>query len=113
MSAQIIPFRKVAKPRARRPYRKPSPDRQRRRDDYYRAFAERLRFARAQLGISEQEAAAGFGVTVKTYRGYEAGKRQQTGDGGWVDFADTFGVSLNWFASCRDGEPPRFRLRAV
>jgi hypothetical protein len=52
MSAEIIPLQKVAKPRARRPYRKPSPDRQRRRDDYYRAFAERLRFARAQLGNS-------------------------------------------------------------
>lgn len=75
MSAQIIPLRKVAKRPARRgPYKKRSPERQKHRDEFYRAFAERLRFARAQLGISEQEAAYAFGVTVRTYRGYEAGK---------------------------------------
>jgi ribosome-binding protein aMBF1 (putative translation factor) len=119
MSAQIIPLRKVAKRPARRgPYKKPSPERQKRRDDFYRAFAERLRFARAQLGISEQEAAAAFGVTVRTYRRYEAGKPAigaQTANNGFADFAGTFGLSLLWLWGHKDGEAeaPRFRLRAV
>jgi ribosome-binding protein aMBF1 (putative translation factor) len=71
MTAQIIPLRKVAKPRARRrPYRKHW---RRRRYELYRAFGRRLQYVRHQLGISEQEAAAAFGVRVKTYRRYEAG----------------------------------------
>jgi transcriptional regulator with XRE-family HTH domain len=53
---------------------------------------------RHQLGISEQEAAAAFGVTVRTYRRYEAGKPALEGYG---DFADAFGVSLNWLVGCK------------
>jgi ribosome-binding protein aMBF1 (putative translation factor) len=104
MTAQIIPLRKVAKPRARRgPYRK---YRQRRRYEFYRAFGRRLRYARHQLGISEQAAAEAFDVTVRTYRRYEAGK--PTG-GGYADFADTFGVSLEWLVGCKGAaaEAPR------
>jgi hypothetical protein len=108
MTAQIIPLRKVVKRRG--PYRKPSPERQKRRDDFNRAFGERLRFARAQLNISEQEAAYAFGVTVRTYRRYEAGKPWERST--WVDFADTFGVSTDWLIS-GEGTAPRFRLRAV
>jgi ribosome-binding protein aMBF1 (putative translation factor) len=112
MTAQIIPLRKVAKLRG--PYRKRSPEQQKRRDDYHRAVGERLRFARAQLGISEEEAAYAFGVTVRTYRRYEAAKL-----GSWInglaDFTDTFGVSPNWLVGCEgtEAEAPRFRLRAV
>jgi DNA-binding XRE family transcriptional regulator len=117
MSAQIIPLRKVAKPRGPRgPYKKPSPEQQTRRDDYYRAFAGRLRYARAQLGISEQEAAYAFDVTVRTYRRYEAGKPAccfTRSHAGLADFADTFGLSLAWLYGCKDAEAPRFRLRAV
>jgi hypothetical protein len=117
MSAQIIPLRKVAKPRGPRgPYKKPSPERQKRQDDFYRAFGERLQYARAQLGISEEEAAYAFDVTVRTYRRYEAGKPSigwRTANGGFADFAYTFDVSLRWLCGCKDAEAPRFRLRAV
>jgi Helix-turn-helix domain len=117
MTAQIIPLRKIAKPRG--PYRKPSPERQKRRDDYYRALGERLRFARAQLGVSEEEAAYACGVTVRTYRRYEAAK-----PGSWTyglafdnvaNFAEAFCVSINWLVGCKgtEAEAPRFRLRAV
>ena len=37
---------------------------------------ERLRKVRAVLGITEQVAAAAFGVTLHTYRDYKAGRRQ-------------------------------------
>jgi hypothetical protein len=119
MTAQIIPLRKVAKRPARRgPYKKRSPERQKRRDDFFRAFGERLQYARAQLGISEQEAAYAFGVTVRTYRGYEVGKPAiswVTANGGFADFAYTFDVSLRWLVGCKgtEAEAPRFRLRAV
>jgi ribosome-binding protein aMBF1 (putative translation factor) len=111
MTAQIIQLRKVAKSRARRPYRKYG---QRRRYEYYRAFARRLRYARNQLGISEAEAAYAFGVTVRTFRRYEAGKPggsyQRVGDFGYA-----FNISLSWLFGCKDSEAeaPRFRLRAV
>lgn len=42
--------------------------------EFYPAYGRRLRFVRHRLDISEQEAAAAFDVTVKTYCGHEAGK---------------------------------------
>jgi predicted DNA-binding protein (UPF0251 family) len=39
-------------------------------------IAERLRLVRLVLGISEEEAAAAYGVRVATYRRYEEGARQ-------------------------------------
>ena len=39
---------------------------------YKVAFADRLKSARHSLGIGEQKAAAAYGVTLKTYRRYEA-----------------------------------------
>jgi DNA-binding XRE family transcriptional regulator len=118
MTAEIIHLRKVAKPRgprrSRRPY-KGSPEQQKareRRDDYYGAFGQRLRYARSQLGISKKETAAVLDVTLRTYRAYEAGKRSFVFHDGFLDFCVTFGVSLSWMVAGR-GEPPRFRLRAV
>jgi hypothetical protein len=49
---------------------------------------------------------------VRTYRRYEAGKPAPYG---WFDFADAFGVSINWLAGRKGpaAERPRFRLRAI
>lgn len=44
---------------------------------FYRAWGWRLRYARHQLRITEQEAAAAFGVTIRTYRRHEAGKEHR------------------------------------
>jgi hypothetical protein len=123
MTAQII--RKVPKPRVHRsPYKTPSPERLRRLDDFCCKLGERLRFVRTQLNISEEKAAYAFGVTVRTYRRYEAAKPGSwtrgpifycTGNAGLSDFADTFDVSLNWLCGCKgaEAEAPRFRLRTV
>jgi ribosome-binding protein aMBF1 (putative translation factor) len=112
MTAEIISLRlKVAKPLPRRPYRKYG---QRRRYEYGRAFGRRLRYARAQLGISEVEAATAFGVSISTYRRYEAGHAGNRGQH-VADFGYAFNISLRWLFGCRGSaaERPRFRLRAV
>ena len=46
--------------------------------DFYKAVGPRLRQARVGLGITEQQAADVFGVTLRTYRKYEAGGRQRS-----------------------------------
>jgi transcriptional regulator with XRE-family HTH domain len=82
-------------------------------DYYYRAFGQRLQYARSQRGISEEDAAYALDVTVRKYRAYEAGKRSFVCHDGFVDFAHTFGISLEWLLGRKGAEPPRFRLRAV
>jgi hypothetical protein len=97
MTAQIIPLRKVTKPRAPRgPYRKPLPE----------------QHARAQLGLTEEEAAAAFYITLKTYRRHEAGLPSRSNVKGLRNFWNTYDVNPTWLFG-GDGEPPRFRLRAV
>ncbi|MGX1107860.1 MULTISPECIES: helix-turn-helix domain-containing protein [Bradyrhizobium] len=58
------------------------------------AAGRRLRVTRLALDISEERAAAGFGVSLRTYRGYEAGRPQR---GNWfLGFAREYDVSLDW-----------------
>ncbi len=57
-----------------------------------RSVATSLRVARLALDISEAEAAAAYGVTLRTYRRYERGAPQ--GVFGWLNFAKAYGVSL-------------------
>lgn len=77
------------------------------REDFdYKAFGRRLRSARLALGLSEEEAAAAAGRTVKTWLKYES-----TGCGYITEailrFVDKHRVNLDWlFAG--DG-PPRLR----
>src|ERR1700677_60526 len=59
------------------------------------AVGHRMRVTRMVLGITEQEAASGFGVSLRTYRGYEAGRRQRSAQPA-CKFARQFDVSLDW-----------------
>jgi transcriptional regulator with XRE-family HTH domain len=54
---------------------------------------------RLTLGITEAEAAAAYGVTVRTYRGWEAGRRQRLNHDGIVRFAEKYDVSIDWIVS--------------
>ncbi|MFY9840001.1 MAG: helix-turn-helix transcriptional regulator [Xanthobacteraceae bacterium] len=63
--------------------------------DFYGAVGPRLRQARVGLGITEQQAADVFGVTLRTYRKYEAGGRQRSAKP-VVRFADKYNVSPDW-----------------
>ena len=64
----------------------------------WHAYGRRLRLVRAALDISEVEAAAAHGVTLRTYRRYEAGAPQRAGEG-FLNFAAKYDVSLNWLIS--------------
>ena len=54
----------------------------------------RMRVTRAALNITEQQAADGYGVTLKTYLGYEAGK-QAPRTKPTLKFAELYNVSLD------------------
>ena len=61
----------------------------------------RLRVTRLVLGLTEQEAAAAAGVSVRTWRTYEAGRPPTNRRGGDYRFAERYDVSLDWLF---DGE---------
>jgi transcriptional regulator with XRE-family HTH domain len=73
----------------------------------WRAVGHRLRVARIVLGITEEQAAADFGVSLQTYRRYEAEARQR--GRGWghcrlrriVGFAERYDVDLDWLVKAR------------
>jgi hypothetical protein len=59
-------------------------------------FAHRLRLLRKALQFSEQEAADALCVTLRTYRRYERAQPTRPNHPGIQDFAERFGVSINW-----------------
>jgi hypothetical protein len=61
----------------------------------WRAFGRHLKVARIVVGISEQEAACDFGVTIRTYRKYDAG-REPRGSQSTSRFARKHGISQDW-----------------
>jgi transcriptional regulator with XRE-family HTH domain len=65
-----------------------------RRED--REFGARLREMRERLRITEQEAAGGAGVTLKTYQRWERGKPSNGSAEPVIRLSKRFGVSLNW-----------------
>ena len=60
----------------------------------WQAISERLRIVRIALGLSEKEAAEAFGVTLRTYRRYEAGGAVPGKH--WLRFCDRYRISVNW-----------------
>jgi transcriptional regulator with XRE-family HTH domain len=79
------------------------------RDRYYRAFGRRLRRVRKLRSLSEQDAAAAYGVTVATYRRHEAGARQRGNADRLIDFTGKLNVSFNWLVSGR-GSPEEISI---
>jgi transcriptional regulator with XRE-family HTH domain len=61
----------------------------------WKVAGHRPRVTRICLGISEADAAKAFGVTLRTYRKYEAGNPQR-GAFPLVNFAEAYDVSLDW-----------------
>jgi DNA-binding XRE family transcriptional regulator len=79
------------------------------REDYYKAIGHRLREARTAGGLSEQEAARVAGVTVRTWRKYEAGLYQRTGR--ITLFALNTGTPIEWLVLGEYGAAGGFLLR--
>jgi transcriptional regulator with XRE-family HTH domain len=66
-------------------------------DRYYREFGRRLARIRAARKIPDTEAAAKIGVTLPTYRRWEAGGKPRTPHHqGFVAFARKHGVTLKY-----------------
>jgi transcriptional regulator with XRE-family HTH domain len=61
----------------------------------WRGVGQRLRIARGLLGMTQAEAAETYGVTLRTYRNYEAGGTQRWPDPA-VTFCETTGVPFGW-----------------
>lgn len=59
-------------------------------------IGRRYHVARLALGLTEQEAADAHGVTLRTYRKWEAGGRQTNNPDHLVRFAEKYDVSLDW-----------------
>jgi transcriptional regulator with XRE-family HTH domain len=70
---------------------------------FWRHVGHRYRVARLALGLTEQEAAAAAGVTVKTWRKWENQGPGRAGHLGPLDFAARFDVSIGWLF-CGEGE---------
>jgi hypothetical protein len=121
MSAEVIqlnehrPKPRGSKPRHKRYVGSPQWHEQRRlAAEWRQAFAERLKFAREQLDITEKAAAAAFQITVRTYRKYEAGRRPfRSNHFGFWNFCKFYDVDMTWLIGGKNGTPPRFSLRAV
>ena len=62
----------------------------------WRKVGKRLRLVRLALEKSEEEAAAAYRVTLRTYRRYEGGAPQRTA--AFLNFCEAYDVSLDWLA---------------
>jgi transcriptional regulator with XRE-family HTH domain len=71
------------------------------REFSYRLYGHRLHITRLTLGITEQEAADAHGISLRTYRKWEAGGPQRGGTYAMVRFVKKYDVSLSWLL---DGE---------
>lgn len=60
-----------------------------------KAAGERLRITRIALDLTEAQAATGFGVTVRTYRRYEAGRMPRYADP-IIAFCSKHDISVDW-----------------
>jgi len=78
----------------------------------WQAIGERLRIARIALDLTEKEAAEAFGVTVRSYRRYEAGDAKFRGER-WLRFCRRYKISTDWLI-CGDGRGLEWHLaRAI
>jgi transcriptional regulator with XRE-family HTH domain len=66
------------------------------KDTFYRAVGRRLRITRLALNLSEAEAAAASGVTLRTYRKWEASYRRKNSHARLMAFCEKYDVSLDW-----------------
>jgi transcriptional regulator with XRE-family HTH domain len=64
-------------------------------DDYARELGNRLREVRRLLGITEHEAASAAGITIRTWRRWEAGLPGR-GHNALLRFAKNLEVSAGW-----------------
>ena len=62
----------------------------------FKQWGKRLQITRAALNLTEQQAADGHGITLKTYRRWEAGEIGRCCTGPTLRFAQRYNLSLDW-----------------
>ena len=67
-----------------------------RKNTFYRDMGRRLKITRLALNLSEVETAAANGVTLRTYRKWEAGGHRHDGHAKLVAFCYKYKVSYDW-----------------
>ena len=60
-------------------------------------FGEKVREQRNKMGLSQEDAAKGIGVTRRTLINYESGNSYPQDRSVYVKLADYFGVNINYF----------------
>jgi transcriptional regulator with XRE-family HTH domain len=65
-------------------------------DEWCRMFRHQLVVMRSALGMTEQEAADAFRVTLRTYRRWENGEEPRNSTSKIVDFCRRYRVSIDW-----------------
>lgn len=68
----------------------------------WRGYGHRLRIARLTLGVTEGEAAAALGITLRTYRKWEARRWPPVSAGPVLAFAEIYNVNIDWLI-CGEG----------
>ena len=61
-----------------------------------RGYGRRLRLTRLTLGVTEGEAAAALGITLRTYRRWEARRWPPVSAGPVLAFAEIYDVNIDW-----------------
>jgi transcriptional regulator with XRE-family HTH domain len=64
---------------------------------FYRDLGHRIKITRMELGLSEAEAAAAHGVTLRNYQKWEAGGRHKGGHYKLLAFCQRYDVNIAWF----------------
>jgi transcriptional regulator with XRE-family HTH domain len=88
--------------------------------DNWKEIGERLRTARLLFKLTEKQAAEAAGVTVETWRAWEAGRRQRS-CGPMMQFVRSYRISFDWLYYGGPGvfyvdllaNPPRAEIRGA
>jgi transcriptional regulator with XRE-family HTH domain len=65
-------------------------------DHFYRAMGRRLKITRLALNLSEAEAAAASGMTLRTYQKWEADGHPKGRNAKLLAFCEKYDVSIDW-----------------
>lgn len=79
-----------------------------------RGYGHRLRIARLTLGVTEGEAAGALGITLRTYRKWEARRWPPVSAGPVLAFAEIYNVSIDWLVCGKGfGLKPHLTVRTA
>jgi transcriptional regulator with XRE-family HTH domain len=88
--------------------RKPTPKTKAEKVEWWVDFGRRFRTTRLALGITEEEAAEAYGISLRGYRRLERGVDQRGRQYKLVCLAEKYNVSYDWLIAGRARSPGRW-----